>query len=239
MPVSPGASPFRTQFRTSAMRPSGRGGGSRAYPDGVPLTGLAGSYIRCVDSAALSFSNDIELVIRAKATDWSAGVNQTLAGKYITTGNQRSWRFYVSTVGALGLSVSADGTVSFVTTVVTPSVALVDGQASWLRLRFDLTNGTNSVGSVDSANGTTSDEPSSWTANGTPANGLPVAGVFDSTAPLEIGAFGNGASERFTGTIYRVIVRSGFAGTVVADFDHRLSGLTGYTDAYGNTWVIS
>lgn len=215
------------------------GGAAKAYPDGVPLTGASGSYIRCADSAALSFNNDIEVVMRAKATDWSAAGNQTLVGKYVTTGNQRSWRFYMSTTGTFGLSASADGTVSFVTNVVTPTVPLVDGQASWFRMRFDLTNGTNSVGTVDAASGATSDEPGSWTANGGPVNGVTLAGLFDSTSPLEIGSFGNGTLERFTGSIYRVIVRAGFSGTVVADFDHRLSRQDGYTDAYGNTWVIS
>ena len=42
-----------------------------------------------------------------------------------------------------------------------------------------------------------------------------------------------------TGQVGRCIVRSGFAGTVVADFDSSLAGPTGYTDAYGNVWTIS
>ena len=46
-------------------------------------------------------------------------------------------------------------------------------------------------------------------------------------------------SERMTGQVGRCIVRSGFAGTVVADFDSSLAGPTGYTDAYGNVWTIS
>lgn len=35
------------------------------------------------------------------------------------------------------------------------------------------------------------------------------------------------------------IVRSGFDGTVVADFNSELAGPTGYTDAYGNAWAIN
>lgn len=53
------------------------------------------------------------------------------------------------------------------------------------------------------------------------------------------GTFGSGTLERMTGQVGRCIVRSGFAGTVVADFDSSLAGPTGYTDAYGNVWTIS
>jgi len=238
MPVSPGASPFRTQFRSSAMRPSGRGGGrALAYPDGVPLTGASGSYIRCPDSAALSFSNDIEVVMLVKPTDWSAVANQTLCGKYVATGNQRSWRMYSSTTGSIVTSASVDGTA--VTSVsVVPSVALTDNTWTWLRIRLDLTNGSNSVATLETAADVGFNaEPSSWTANGT-STGTVVASVFDSSAPLELGAFSAGTSERLTGRVRRFVLRSGFGGSVVADFNSELSGQSGYSDAYGNTWVI-
>ena len=39
--------------------------------------------------------------------------------------------------------------------------------------------------------------------------------------------------------VARCIVRSGFDGTVVADFNSELAGPTGYTDAYGNAWAIN
>lgn len=45
--------------------------------------------------------------------------------------------------------------------------------------------------------------------------------------------------ERLTGRVGRCIIRSGFAGTTVADFDSLLSGPTGYTDAYGNVWTVA
>jgi hypothetical protein len=63
----------------------------------VELSGVSGDYISTPDSAALSFSNDIEVVMRVRVTDWSTGSGQTLCGKYVSTDNQRSWRFYVPT----------------------------------------------------------------------------------------------------------------------------------------------
>lgn len=172
-----------------------------------------------------------------KPSDWSAAANQTLCGKYVTTGNQRSWRMYSSTAGSIVLTASADGTA--VTSVsIVPSVALTDNVWTWLRMRLDLTNGSNSVATLETAaDAGFNAEPSSWTANGT-NTGTTIASVFDSTSPLEIGAFAAGTSERLTGRVRRFILRSGFAGTVVADFNSELSGQSGYSDAYGNTWVI-
>lgn len=205
----------------------------------VYLTGVAGSCISTPDSVALSFSNDIEVVCRIKAVDWSAAANQTIAGKYLTTGNQRSWRFYASTAGAVGLSVSQDGSSTVTTVTVTPSTPLADNAWMWLRLRLDLTNGSNSVGTVDTAadTGSNDDIPTSWTANGT-ATSTTIAAIFDSTAAVEIGSFSNGATERFNGWIGRMIVKSGFDGTTVADFDATLCGQTGYTGSVGNVWTV-
>ena len=185
----------------------------------VQLDGTSGDYITTPDSAALSFSNDIEVVMRVYCNDWTAAANQTLCGKYVTTSNQRSFRFYVSTAGAVVLTASADGT-AVVSDSITPSSALTDATWVWLRMRLDLTNGSNSVATLETAadNGSNGTEPSSWTANGT-QTGTALAGIYDSTAPLEIGTFQNGMSERFSGRIGRCIVRSGFAGTTVADFN--------------------
>ena len=185
----------------------------------VQLDGTSGDYITTPDSASLSFSNDIEVVMRVYCNDWTAAANQTLCGKYVTTSNQRTFRFYVSTAGAVVLTASADGT-AVVSNSITPSVALTDATWVWLRLRLDLTNGSNSVATLETAvdNGSNGTEPSSWTANGT-QTGTALAGLYDSTAPLEIGTFQNGTSERFAGRVGRCIVRSGFAGTTVADFN--------------------
>lgn len=207
----------------------------------VYLTGVAGNYVSAPDSVVLSFSTDIEVVCRIKAVDWSAAANQTIVGKYLATGNQRSWRFYSTTAGAIGLSVSQDGSSTVTTVTVTPSVALTDNAWVWLRLRLDLTNGSNSVGTVDTAadTGSNEDVPTSWTANGT-ATSTTIAAIFDSTAALEIGSFTAGATERFNGWIGRMIVKSGFDGTTVADFSATQCGQTGYTaTSPAVTWTVN
>ena len=116
----------------------------------VQLDGTSGDYIYTPDSAATSFDNDIEVVMRVRVTDWSAAAIQTLVGKYLPTGNQRSWRFYTNTAGNIGLTASADGT-SVTTVTVTPTNPLPDDTWIWIRPRLDLTNGANSVGTIDTA----------------------------------------------------------------------------------------
>ena len=255
---SPLASPFRGGWRNlTPMRGRGRGGANPWTPAMLPpyawydaelgqpknvgyveLSGVSGDYISTPDSAALSFSNDIEVVMRVRVTDWSTGSGQTLCGKYVSTGNQRSWRFYVSSTGSIGLSVSQDGTSSVTTVTVTPTVALADDAWVWLRMRLDLSNGTNSVGTLETAADTGDNvEPASWTANGT-NTGTTIATVFDSTAALEIGAFAAGTLERLAGRVGRCIVRSGFAGTVVADFNADDCYGDGYTHTDGYRWTL-
>lgn len=209
-------------------------GGAGAY---VQLDGTSGDYIFTPDSAATSFSNDIEVVMRVKVTDWTAAANQTLAGKYVSTGNQRSWRFYVNTSGAIGLTASTDGT-AVTSVIVTPTNALPDATWIWLRMRLDLTNGSNSVGTLETATDTGDNtEPSSWTANGT-NTGTTISGIFDSTAPTEIGTFGSGTLERMTGQVGRCIVRSGFGGTTVADFNASDCYGNGYWHSGGYQWTL-
>lgn len=196
----------------------------------VQLDGTSGDYVWTADSVTNDISGNIEVVMRVKATDWTAAANQTLAGKYVTTSNQRSWRFYVSTTGSIVLTASSDG-IAVTSASIVPTVALVDNTWYWLRMRLQLTNGANSVGTLDIA-ADQAEEPTVWTANGSQTAAI-ITSVFNSTAPVEIGSFQNGTSERFAGQVSRCIVRDGFGGEVLSDFDARRC----YGDGYYNDYL--
>ena len=211
--------------------------GQPKYVGYVQLNGGSTDNISTPDSALNSFSDDIEVVMRVKVTDWTAASNQTLCGKYITTSNQRSWRFYANTSGSIGLTASHNGT-TVTSVIVTPTVALTDDAWIWLRMRLDLTDGANSVATLETAaDAGTNIEPSSWTANGT-NTGVIISGVFDSTAPIEIGSFANGASERLYGQVGRCIVKAGFDGTTTSDFNADDCFGDGYTHTDGYRWTL-
>lgn len=204
----------------------------------VQLDGASTDNISTPDSVATSFSNDIEVIMRVYVNDWTTAANQTLCGKYLTTGNQRSWRFYVTTTGAIGLTASVDGT-AVTSIIVTPTTPFVDATWYWLRLRLDLTNGANSVGTVEYAadTGDNTIVPTVWTANGT-NTGTTIAGIFDSTAVTEVGGFTNGTLERLSGRVGRFILRSGFDGTTVADFNAADCYGDGYWHSGGYRWTL-
>lgn len=212
--------------------------GQPKYVGYVQLNGGSTDNISTPDSALNSFSNDIEVIMRVRPDDWTTGAIQTLVGKYLTTGNQRSWRFYISATGAIGLTASADGT-AVTTVLVTPTTPFVDATWIWLRLRLDLTNGANSVGTVDIAadTGNNYTVPTSWTANGT-NTGTTLAGVYNGTGVVEIGAFNSGTSERFAGRVGRCIVKSGFDGTTTSDFNADDCYGSGYTHIDGYYWTL-
>lgn len=201
----------------------------------VQLDGASTDNIYTSDSSNLDIAGNIEVVMRVKVTDWTAAANQTLAGKYVTTSNQRSWRFYVSTTGNIVLTASSDG-IAVTNASITPTVALVDNTWYWLRMRLQLTNGANSVGTLDIA-ADQAEEPTVWTANGSQTAAI-IASVFNSTAPLEIGTFGFGTLERMTGQVGRCIVRSGFGGTTVADFNASDCYGDGYWHSGGYRWAL-
>lgn len=207
----------------------------------VYFPGLSGNYVWCADSAALSFNNDIEVVMRVKAPNWATGAGQTLAGQYVTSTNDRRFRFYVSGTGDVGLSASEDGTSGTVrTATITPTTPLAADTWQWHRMRFQRSNGSNCVGTLDTAADTGSNSilPLSFTANGT-GTGTACSGLANTSAPLELGTFTNGTLERFTGQIGRMIYKSGIDGTTVADFNADLCAQTGYTDAYSNAWTVA
>lgn len=213
-----------------------------AFPDGVTLTGLSGSYIRCPDVAGLDLTGDFELVMRLRCSDWTAAGNQTLAGKYVTSTNNRSFRVHVDTLGRVSVTSSSDGTTgSVATSLIAPLTPLVDDTTQWVKVTYDADDGAgNRVAALFTAADAGSNiEPGSFTANGTDTDAGTAPARFNSSAPFEIGTFNSGTLERFAGKVYRVILRSAIDGPIAADFNSELSGPTGYTDAYGNAWAIN
>lgn len=67
-----------------------------------------------------------------------------------------------------------------------------------------------------------------------------VTSIFASTAPLEVGAYNNGADDVFDGTILAAQVYQGIAGVLVADpdFAAQPDGTTMFVDSVGLTWTV-
>lgn len=211
---------------------------SVAGPVHLATTGTtsAGTGATTPDAAALDIVGDIDIRMDATLTNWHASGSVELCGKGTPTGNQRSWlllmrdrklHFEWSTAGTSTISAA-----STVEVVVPPSDHLA------VRVTLDVDNGaagnTCRFYTSDSIDGT-------WTQLGADVVTAGVTSIFNSTAPLRVGqgwdALGFPSAD---GQVHAFELRSGIAGSVVADpdFSVQTAGAASFTDSTGKVWTI-
>lgn len=177
------------------------------------LPGASGDYVSTPDSNALDITGNIEIICYAAAADWTPAGMMLLVSKWLPTGNQRSYNFFIQpgSTGRLVSQISTDGTAAgaiSLTSSVSPTVA--DGAGLWLRSVRNISNGTGffytSTDSPDTPVGTVS-----WTQLGVTQTGAAGA-AFVGTADLEVGAESAGLGNNFIGAIYSAYVYQGIGG---------------------------
>jgi hypothetical protein len=202
----------------------------------LQLTGVSGSYSSTPNHASLQITSDLDLRVDADLPSWAAGVDQTLLARYVTTGNQRSYRLRLNSTGTMRFTWSPDGT-ALLNADSTATVPVTAGRLA-VRATIDVDNGSaQRVVTFYTA-------PSiagPWTQLGT---NTPVAGVTSihaGTAPLEVGSVDNGTAVLTTGNILAAQVYSGIAGTLVAnpDFTSRTPWVTSFADSTSKTWTVN
>lgn len=187
------------------------------------------------DQASLDIIADIDIRALIRPDSWASGLTQSIVSKYVETGDQRSFRLMLDPDGSLRLRHSTNGiaTSSFSSSVPVPGTA---GSPLAVRATLDVDNGAaQRVVTFYTA-------PSllgPWTQLGTTQMGV-VTSIFASTAPLEVGAYNNGANDVFDGTILAAQVYQGIAGVLVADpdFAAQPDGTTMFVDSVGLTWTL-
>jgi hypothetical protein len=209
---------------------------NRAYPNGgtLELTGSATSYASTPDAASLDLTGDLDIRVDATMT-WHS-MTSTLLGKYVTTGNQRSYRMVIIPEGKIRLVYSTDGSNAFLFTSTVP-VPITQGRLA-VRATLDVDNGAGghtatfytSVGGVDNG----------WVQLGTPVTSAGTLTLFSGTAPLEVGSSTNGTQNLLTGQVHAAQLRSSIGGTVVAnpDFSAQAPGTVNFVDSTGKTWTV-
>jgi len=202
-------------------------------PTYLDLPGASGDYADSPDSAALSFSGDIEVVVRVALTDWTPGTTAYI-GKAETSGT-RSWNFYMQ---------NNNGRPSFfwesggVTKIRNSSIAygFNDGQLVWLKTTLDVSAGEvsfyYSTEMVDDESAVT------WTLHETPA-ALGAFTIDDNDSEIRIGT--TEAANWLNGTVRRAIIKDGIGGTVVfdADFTGLAPGVTSFTEDSSNAATVT
>lgn len=195
----------------------------------------------CPDASALGITGDIDLRIDVDADQWETG---DLAGKYVTTSNQRSWWLGVDT-GRPQLVWSPDGTfTNRKIATATDRLPVARGRLA-VRATLDVNNGaggyTATFYTADTISGT-------WTQLGDAVTVSGTTSIFDSTAGIEIGdvsgiSINSSNSTAIPGRYLAFQLRSGIAGTVVAnpDFSTQSAGDTSFADTASspNTWTVA
>ncbi|MFJ9885927.1 hypothetical protein ACIQRW_08700 [Streptomyces sp. NPDC091287] len=197
----------------------------------LQLEGNTSSYARTPDTGALDITGDIDVRVEATA-DWWAVPVQTLLGKWVSVGNQRSYMLRIEN-GSVNLSWGTDGTVWYFASQLLPALP----KRAALRATLDVDNGAGGYTArfywADSMGGP-------WVQIGDPLSSTPTMSIHAGTAPLEVAPVAATGWTPVGGRVHRAEVRSGINGTLVADFDARAQpeGTTGWTDSAGRTWTV-
>ena len=197
------------------------------------LDGTAGAFITTPDAAAWTFSGTYRLMMRVRATDWTAAATQHLATHYGVSG-ALAWRFSVTTAGALQWSRSTDGLAEVSQTSSAPSLS--DNVTYWLGVEYVTSSGAVSFYKADDAV-TMPTVWSGWTlvSSHTMTSGTPYA----SSSRLVLGATDDDKG-RLTGRVYQYALYS--TSTLLASLDADLDGYVTspsvQVSSSGQTWTL-
>lgn len=182
--------------------------------------GTNGNYASSPDHADLDVVGDIDLRWYGAPDTWVHSISRTLFGKFVASGNQRSYLFRLEADGKLKLYLSNDG-VATTPNATSDAWALPgDGESKWLRVTWRVSDGRVQFFRSDTG------LDGSWTQIGVDKS-IAMAGIFSSSAALEVGSNNTGTDVPFPGRIFRAIVKDGIDGTTVFDVD--------FTDKPGRT----
>ncbi|MBT2505162.1 hypothetical protein J7I98_04465 [Streptomyces sp. ISL-98] len=201
----------------------------------LALTGQSTDIASTPDTAALDITGDIDVRVELSA-DLGEVNTQILIGKWVTTGNQRSWMLHVDS-GNLWFRWSTDGVTSSAGGRTLPALP---GRAA-VRATLDVDNGAGGC-TVRLYWAESLDGP--WTQAGADVVSGTPSGIFNSTAPLELSPSTFTVTPPWlppTGRVHRAEVRSGIGGTIVAspDFHALTPGTAAFADGTGKTWTLA
>lgn len=191
--------------------------------EGMWLPGETGAYASTPDAAGLDTSGDVDIRIEVEPDTWRPGDDVVLCAK--ATDASKSWQLRFTPTGILRWQWSSAG-ASFAPWA--DSTAAVPSSAGRLVVRIAMgvdVGGQREITFYTSDDGLAlGDEFKTWTLLGATVTGSPTS-IFDSTAPVTIGAYGDGSTLSggdltFSGRIYAFQLRTGIAaGTLAADVD--------------------
>ena len=195
------------------------------------LPGVAGNGLAASDSADTSPTGSFEIRARLAPTSWTPTSAQTIASKWGAAG-QRSYRFVLTSSGALQLVVSADGTASTSTSTSSTAVTYLAGQTGWVRAVYTAAAGSYQAAFYQSADGAT------WTALNTPTStAVSSSAVFNSSAATRVGGADDASQGLLQGNVYQTTFSS-TSGIPWLDLSTSTCNQTLCLGTTGTTWTV-
>ncbi len=190
------------------------------------------------DTAAVDIVGDLDIRADFQPQRWQHELGVSIGGKYLTTGNQRSWAWWIDDLKQLTLRWSPNGS-STITAKSTMPVEHGNAGRISVRATLDVDNGGGGW-TVTFYTSTTPGVGGPWSQLGTPVSGTGVTSIFNSIAPLTVGHALIAMDDCRT-RFYRQQVRNGIGGAVAADTDFTApaAAATSFVDFTGLTWTLS
>ncbi|MFC6017211.1 hypothetical protein ACFP2T_13465 [Plantactinospora solaniradicis] len=196
-----------------------------------------GGQLTTPDVAALDITGDIDVRVDAALTGWVSGA--TLASKYSTATDERSWAFLVDTGGNLGLYWSPNGTfASRLYAESTAPVSVQPGARLAVRVTLDVNNGA--AGNTTTFY-TAPTLAGPWTQLGSPVVKVGTTSIHPGGDVVQVGREDGLTDPPACGRLYGLEIRNGINGTAVANptfADQDPSAFT-ITDAAGRVWTLN
>ena len=206
--------------------------------DGLVLPGISPNCGRAPQAAALRPSGDMEIIVKATATDWTPAATKALVVNGDSSGpSYHNYVLLLLNTGALFFSRPTGSTARTYTS--TAATGVTDGQPKWIKISFDVDNGA----SASEVTFWLSDDGSTWTQLGDPVTGVLGAGNNNTahSAYLYLGLNQYGEIFPWAGTIHRTIIKDGIDGTTVhdADFSAATEGISAFTESSSNAATVT
>jgi hypothetical protein len=204
-------------------------------------SGVSASHLSTPSSAGLDLSGDLDVRVDIAPEQWHTGTNVNIANRWDGTVNERGWSLQISMQGAPVLLWSTDGTAE---TIVTAAGLLPahNGQRMALRAVLDVDNGAGGyeVRFYTGIDASATDE-SAWRLLGEPVVGSGTTSINNPDTAVAFGARPTSVNPGIAGRLFRMQLRDGINGPVLADADTSVAavGAAGFEDAAGRTWTAN
>lgn len=187
------------------------------------------------DNAVTRPTGDMEVIVKATATDWTPAAGKVLVLSGSNGANPDiNWYLYYNTGGTLTFSRPSGATARVFTS--SAATGITDGASKWIKVTYDQDNGAGNA----ECKFYLSDDGSTWTQLGTTQTYASTAAGNSNTTGITIGQAAVSAVGH-AGTIHRVIAKDGIDGTTFldADFESATPNVSQFTESSSNALTVT